>query len=156
MEDIPPLTLAAWRLQLTAMLLFPGAVIQYRKLAPALQVEALQSGLLMLASGLSLAFHFALWVWGIDHTSLTHALLYVSITPILITMGMWVMNKPPVSRDVTGAIGGLSLAFSGVKDGEVTLVGDLACVIASVAVIASLSIGLHLRAWMPLFVYALL
>lgn len=34
MEEVPPLTLAAWRLQLTAMLLFPGAVIQYRKLAP--------------------------------------------------------------------------------------------------------------------------
>lgn len=48
----------------------------------------------MLVSGMSLAFHFALWVWGIAHTSLTHALLYVSITPILITMGMWVMNKP--------------------------------------------------------------
>ncbi|BDA43498.1 hypothetical protein COCOBI_04-5100 [Coccomyxa sp. Obi] len=158
MEEVPPLTLAAWRLQLTAMLLFPGAVIQYRKLAPALQVEALQSGLLMLASGLSLAFHFALWVWGIDHTSLTHALLYVSITPILITTGMWVMNKP-LSRGENigtgiGAFGGLSLAFSGVKEGEVTLVGDLACVIASVAVIAYLSIGRHLRAWMPLFVYA--
>jgi drug/metabolite transporter (DMT)-like permease len=48
----------------------------------------------MLVSGLSLAFHFALWVWGIDHTSLTHALLYVSITPILIAAGMWAMNKP--------------------------------------------------------------
>ncbi|CAL8468535.1 g8075 [Coccomyxa elongata] len=158
MDEVPPLTLAAWRLQLTAMLLFPGAVIQYRKLAPALQIEALQNGLLMLVSGMSLAFHFALWVWGIDHTSLTHALLYVSITPILITTGMWVMNKP-LSRGENigtgiGAIGGLSLAFSGVKEGEVTLVGDLACVIASVAVIAYLSIGRHLRAWMPLFVYA--
>ncbi len=28
------MTLAAWRLQLTSLLLFPGAVIQYRNLAP--------------------------------------------------------------------------------------------------------------------------
>ncbi|KAK9915319.1 hypothetical protein WJX75_007587 [Coccomyxa subellipsoidea] len=158
MREVAPMTLAAWRLQLTALLLFPGAVIQYRNLAPALQDEARQSGLLMLVSGLSLAFHFALWVWGIDHTSLTHALLYVSITPILIAAGMWAMNKPLSKGENIGtgigAMGGLLLAFSGVKEGEVTFVGDFACVIASLAVIAYLSIGRHLRAWMPLFVYA--
>lgn len=32
MRDVPPLTLAAWRLQLTALLLCPGAVYQYRTL----------------------------------------------------------------------------------------------------------------------------
>ncbi len=55
----------------------------------------------MLLSGMSLAFHFALWVWGIDHTSLTHALLYVSITPILIAAGMWAMSKPLSQGDDT-------------------------------------------------------
>lgn len=37
---------------------------------------------------------------------------------------------------------------------QVTLLGDLACLAASCAVVAYLSIGRRLRAWMPLFVYA--
>lgn len=37
---------------------------------------------------------------------------------------------------------------------QVTIVGDLACIVASTAVIAYLSVGRHLRSWMPLFVYA--
>lgn len=59
-----------------------------------MQEQAKQSGLLMLASGGSLAFHFALWVWGILHTSLTHALLFVSITPVLIAASMWLLRQP--------------------------------------------------------------
>lgn len=32
-SDVPAVTLAAWRLQLTGVLLLPGAIIQYRKLS---------------------------------------------------------------------------------------------------------------------------
>jgi drug/metabolite transporter (DMT)-like permease len=59
-----------------------------------LQDDALCNAPWLLLSGTSLAFHFALWVMGIENTSLTHALLYVSITPILIAAGMWLMRMP--------------------------------------------------------------
>jgi hypothetical protein len=41
-----------------------------------------------------LGLHFGFWVWGILHTSLTHALLFVCITPVLIAAGMWALRKP--------------------------------------------------------------
>ena len=48
----------------------------------------------MLASGTFLALHFACWVWSIDHTSLPHALLFVSSTPIAVAAGMLLLRKP--------------------------------------------------------------
>ncbi len=34
MEAVPPLSLAAWRLQLTTLLLFPGCAVNFRSLPP--------------------------------------------------------------------------------------------------------------------------
>ncbi len=59
-----------------------------------MQKRVRSSWLLILGSGVSLAFHFGCWVWGVEHTSLTHALLFVSITPVLIAAGMWALRKP--------------------------------------------------------------
>ena len=56
--------------------------------------ELLRSVPLMLASGIFLALHFACWVWSIDHTSLPHALLFVSSTPVTVAAGMLLMRKP--------------------------------------------------------------
>lgn len=53
-----------------------------------------RSSPLLLASGGALGIHFGLWVWGILHTSLTHALLFVCITPVLIAAGMWALRRP--------------------------------------------------------------
>lgn len=47
MREVAPMTLAAWRLQLTALLLFPGAVIQYRNLAPGNLLLLVPNGLLL-------------------------------------------------------------------------------------------------------------
>lgn len=92
------------------------------RLATVLQGRAKQSGLLMLTSGVSLAFHFALWVWGIDHTSLTHSLLYVSITPILIAAGLWVLGKP-LSQGATGS----TLHFCSKGEGNAVLMSSTIC-----------------------------
>ena len=53
-----------------------------------------ESGLLMLLSGPALAVHFSLWVEGIENTTITHALFFISVTPILIAAGMWAFGLP--------------------------------------------------------------
>ena len=60
-------------------------------------------------SGTSLGIHFAAWVWGIEHTSLIHAYLLVSVTPIAIAAGTWLLRRP-ISR---GELGGTALATLG-------------------------------------------
>ena len=48
----------------------------------------------MLLSGLALAVHFSLWIEGIENTSITHALFFISVTPIVIAAGMWASGLP--------------------------------------------------------------
>ena len=48
----------------------------------------------VLLAGLYLAFHFGCWVWGLHHTSLTHALLLVSTTPVVLAIAALVMRQP--------------------------------------------------------------
>ena len=52
---------------------------------------------LLLASGVCLAIHFGAWVWGLQHTTLTHSLLFVCCVPVLIAGGMWLLRRP-ISR----------------------------------------------------------
>eukprot|EP00887_Chlorella_sp_A99_P004149 scaffold23.g4149.t1 len=97
------------------------------------------SGLLAL-SGSALAVHFGSWVWSVEHTSLTHSLLFVSATPLLLTL--------------VGLVGAVLLATAAARtDRQVTVAGDLAALCASLAIIVYLLVGRSLRQWMPLFVY---
>ena len=71
------------RMQLTA-----------RRRAVELKHRTHQSSLLMLLSGAALALHFCFWVEGIETTSITHALFFSSVTPIIIAGGMWALGHP--------------------------------------------------------------
>lgn len=51
----------------------------------------------MSASGLCLAVHFGVWLQGLHYTSLPHALLFVTCTPILIAVGCLIF-RIPISR----------------------------------------------------------
>ena len=104
--DVPTFTLAAWRLQLTTLLLTPAAIHQFRQLTPggmprfycssfASSVRNHQLScanirlfadetrrlwkdvLLILASGAFLAVHFSCWVW--VSATVSSCYLYTSI-----------------------------------------------------------------------------
>jgi len=49
---------------------------------------------LVSAAGLLLGAHFGAWVVCIEDTSLSHALLAASCSPILIAIGTWILQKP--------------------------------------------------------------
>lgn len=55
-----------------------------------------------MVSGTSLAVTFGSWVWGIEHTSLIHAYLLVSVTPIAIAAGTWLLRRPISNGELAG------------------------------------------------------
>ena len=112
----------------------------------------------MAVSGVCLAFHFGLWVSATQQTSLPHALLLVSATPV--ALAVWALvQRVPLSR---GEIAGTAAAMLGMvilvsdahSDTQVSLRGDFEALGAATVFAVYLTIGGELRGWMPLFLYA--
>ena len=81
MSDVPPLLRASWRMQGTALVLLPGFVYQFTRMDRG-DVSS-RDWQIILASSAFLAIHFGAWVWSLDHTSLVHSLLFVSMHPLV-------------------------------------------------------------------------
>jgi len=122
MMAVPPLLRASWRQQLTAALVAPVGVWQYRALDADARARARAPAVMarLLGSGLLLAAHFGAWIWSIDHTTLAHSVLLVSANPIILALGR-VVGRLPVH--VAGELGGAMLGFGGAA---VSMVGELA------------------------------
>ena len=76
MEEVKPMLRASWRFQLTAILMFPMFVIQYRQCRQQPEIMAKlmdkETMYILLGSGLSLGLHMGAWVWSLDNLSLIH------------------------------------------------------------------------------------
>lgn len=123
LADVPPLTLAAWRLQLTSVLLGIGAAAQAVRMPAEDRRRTLRSGGLLAASGGCLAVHFGAWVYSTQATSLAHSLLFVSATPLLLAAGTWALRRP-ISRGelwgtAVGVVGAVLLAAAAGSDAQV-------------------------------------
>jgi drug/metabolite transporter (DMT)-like permease len=68
------------------------------------RADALAAWKLLVGSGVCLALHFSFWVWSLDHTSLTHSLLFVCSTPVIIALGTLLLRKP-ITRVRRGGYG---------------------------------------------------
>lgn len=160
-EETPPLLKAHWRTLSTALALGVGCAFQMRGLSPELRARLVERRtlLVLLGSGLALGAHFGFWVWSLDHTSLAHSLLLVTSHPLVVVVLMLITGPRPHWVETVGV--GIGLCGAGVMlldsasgDGNVTLVGDGAAFLGAVAIVGYLYAGRHLRAWMPLFIYA--
>ncbi len=162
-DDVPPLLRASWRLQVTCLVLLPGFIYQFRRMniedkSSFERLGERQVVLSLIASGVCLWIHFGSWVWSLDHTSLTHSLLFVTAHPLVIVVGLIALGRPIGGKQTLGAIVGFVgaaitlLGFT--NEGDVTLIGDLAAFIGAVAIVGYLLVGRTLRSWVPLFVYA--
>lgn len=179
MAAVQPLLRASWRQQLTAALVLPPALAQFRSLDAELRARLRRREvvLTLVGSGLLLAAHFGLWIWSIDHTTLAHSVLLVSANPILLALGRAALRLP---IHLAGELGGAVLGFSGVAvslAGElcaaqlppplaaferagagppaesVQLAGDLAALGGAAAFVLYLLIGREVRQWLPTFLY---
>ncbi len=159
-DEVQPLLRASWRLQLTALILAPLAVWQYRAMPQSdkIRCRSRQVSAIIVGSGLCLWIHFGSWVWSLDHTSLTHSLLFVTAHPLVFVVGLWLLKRPTNRQQTLGAVLGFlgaAVVLMGVSsEGDVTLIGDAAAFLGAVAIVGYLTAGRVLRKWMPLFVYA--
>lgn len=168
-DTVPPLLRASWRLQLTALVLFPLFLQQIATIEPAImeQVKTRRTLLLLFGSGLALAAHFGAWVASLDETTLTHSLLFVTAHPLVIVLGMAVLApflarvRRPLRAETIGAIicfvgAGVTLLDAGSDQGDqtVSVLGDILAFGGAVFVVGYIVIGRILRTWMPIFVYA--
>tara|TARA_Y100001970_G_scaffold166768_2_gene204155 strand:- start:4681 stop:5634 length:954 start_codon:yes stop_codon:yes gene_type:complete len=158
-EDVAPLTKAAWRLQATSLVLLPPFLWQLKNTEIDIRKRWIDSFGLLFCSGLFLAAHFGTWLVSLDHTTLTHSLLFVTAHPLVIIFGLWVLRKPATKMQSVGAIIGFSGAtvvfFGGANESGVSMYGDLMAFIGAITVVGYLAIGRIVRGWMPLFLYAL-
>ena len=162
-DEIPPLLRASWRLQLTAILLAPLALWQWNSTEAAIKKKVLQPKNLKIIIGSSffLALHFGFWVTSLDHTSLTHSLLFVTAHPLVILVGMFFFVRKPSRMELMGGVAAftgavISLLDAGDVQGDqpVTFFGDQLAFFGAVFVVGYIVCGRILREWMPLFVYA--
>jgi len=86
MFDAPPVRKASWRLFFTACIQVPFCVHQYFRANADLRGKVLHALPRLATSGVFLGLHFGTWSWGVSNTSLTHSLLFVSTTPLLIIL----------------------------------------------------------------------
>lgn len=66
MAEVPAVTLAAWRLQLTSVFLGVGAAFQLRRMPGEDRQRTVQQAGLLAASGACLALHFGTWVYSVQ------------------------------------------------------------------------------------------
>lgn len=157
-EGVAGLTKAAWRLQATTLVLLPGFIVQYSRADADLRESWKGSLGLLTASGICLCLHFGSWLMSLDHTTLTHSLLFVTAHPLVIIVGLWLMRRPATRMQSIGALVGFAGAAvvvgGGGEEAGVSLYGDFLAFIGAVTVVGYLVIGRMVRGWMPLFLYA--
>jgi drug/metabolite transporter (DMT)-like permease len=177
MPEVPPVTLASWRLQVTTLLMSPLCLLELWRMPARLRWQVLRAGWPLALNGAIIGCHFGLWVVSLQSTSLAHAMLFVSMSPVMVAAGKALQRQPQSWGELGGtalgtggaatlALGSLSgqrgAGDRGLLDeapapssGE-SWQGDLAALVAAALFVAYLNIGQRLRAWMPLFTYATL
>lgn len=157
-DGVAGLTKAAWRLQATSLVLLPGFLLQYSRADADLRQSWKGSLGLLAVSGACLCLHFGSWLMSLDHTTLTHSLLFVTAHPLVIIVGLWLMRRPATRMQSIGALVGFAGAAvvvgGGGSEAGVTVYGDFLAFIGAVTVVGYLAIGRMVRGWMPLFLYA--
>ena len=180
-DEIPPILRASWRLQATSLLLLPCAMVQWCQSSLGIKQRCLEKRTLyiMCISGVSVAAHFGCWVASLDMTTLTHSLLFVSMHPIVVATGMYVLaNLPSNTRSyiqswgvheiraptrleqfgvAIGVVGAcITLLDVGSEQGRhiATIGGDVVAFMGAMSFISYQVCGRILREWMPIFLYA--
>jgi drug/metabolite transporter (DMT)-like permease len=106
-----PLTAAAWRLSLAALLSSPFVLRGWR--SGALTPAHLRAGLV---AGVIYAVHFGAWVWSLGLTSVAASVTLVCITPLGLALWGWLRGQDAPTRQ--------QLIGMGVASGGVALVGS--------------------------------
>jgi drug/metabolite transporter (DMT)-like permease len=157
LAEAPSLALAFWRCFLGALALAPFALRHRGTLA----LDRAQTKRLV-ASGLFLALHFALFISALSFTTVASAAVLVTMSPLFVGAGAALfLSEPPSRRTWVGiALAGAGALAVGVADfgaadlGRRALLGDALAFGGAVAVAGYLLLGRLARRHVPVTVYA--
>ena len=151
----PPLAVSFYRVFLASLFLAPFAAPGLRRHWARLPRR---ERLLLAASGVALAVHFATWIASLSYTSVASSVLLVNTTP-LFTLGLsrvFLGESVPgvVAGAIAGAMAGATLiAVGDWAAGSDSLLGDALAMAGAVTLSAYHIIGRGLRGAMPLGAY---
>ena len=138
----PALTTAAWRLSLAGIPLALYVLVRHRE---ELRKLGRTNLLLVIASGVALAFHFGTWISSLDYTSVASSVALVTTTPIWVSL----IERPP-KRTIIGMLvamaGTLVIAGTDFATSPRALLGDALALTGAFCAAAYLSIGKKVRA----------
>jgi drug/metabolite transporter (DMT)-like permease len=152
----PPLTVAAFRVCLAAVLL---SIVSGPRLLKAFGDLDGRDRWLVAASGILLGAHFGVWISSLYLTSTAASVALVATQPIFAGLFGWLLLHEGVSRREIGgiaiaAVGCAVLAsgdFGGDRDGA--LLGDMLAVLGATTAAGYFVLGRRLRASLPLIPY---
>lgn len=153
---IPPLTLAAGRIGLAALILTPITLAKAGR--DLRRVSRRDLGLAVLA-GICLAAHFATWMSSLAYTSVASSTALVTTNPVFVALATWLIFRERLSigtwagvfLTVTGsALIGLSDHSGG---GANPLLGDLLALLGAMTVSGYFLLGRSLRRRLALLPY---
>ncbi|UCH59088.1 MAG: DMT family transporter [Anaerolineales bacterium] len=110
----PSLTIAAYRLVLSAVILTPIAIKTRRIELSSLSLKDIFLGML---SGVFLALHFATWITSLEYTSVVSSVVLVTTTPLWVAILAPITVKESLTRwvimgMVLALVGGVVVGFS--------------------------------------------
>ncbi|MEK8128416.1 DMT family transporter [Paenibacillus filicis] len=148
---------AMYRLALTALMMLPF-LYRFRQ---HFRVMTVKHWLLTSVSGVTLGLHFLLWMGSLRFTSVASSTAILSLEPVLILLGAWLLYRQRTSR---AALLGMGIAMVGALmigwgDWGLTgtaLTGDLLSLLGTIAVAVHMLLGKKLLADVPPFVYSFL
>jgi drug/metabolite transporter (DMT)-like permease len=153
----PPVTVAFYRIGLASLLIAPFAA---RAAFPAWRGVNGRERLLVLASGVALALHFATWIGSLSYTSVAVSVLLVNTAPVFTLALSWgLLGERPTGTMLlatTIALAGAALIAAGDWQGDMLgLRGAGLALLGAVTLSAYHVIGRGLRAALPLPAYVL-
>ena len=142
--------IATWRLGLAAILLFPLALPALNSLK---KLDRLNVVLLIL-SGMTLAFHFFAWIAAVQHTTVVNASVFFSINPVITGAAAYYFfgERPSARLFISIGLGLAGVVVLGWDDFHLrseNLLGDGLAVLCSFLFTAYLLLGKRLREALP-------
>lgn len=151
LADAPPLTVAAYRMSIAAVVVGVAAGVAARRRFAAIRPSDLP---ILAFSGVCLAAHFALWITSLSLTSVASSALFVTATPVFVAAAAHLLRVDRVGRLTALAVavsisGGAVIALGDWDAGGRRLAGDALALGGAAAVGGYLLVGRRVRGRIP-------
>jgi drug/metabolite transporter (DMT)-like permease len=154
-QNVPTLSIAAWRLIFASLILLPYAWATHGDEIRDLSRREL---VLLVTSGVFLGLHFATWIASLGYTSVTSSVVLVSMGPLFVGLGSWIFLKERPTAPLTvgilmAATGSIAISWGDLDQGQDQLLGDLLALAGAIMVAGYFMIGRKVRARRSLTAY---